>query len=608
MCGVIGIVGTEPVAERLLKGLQRLEYRGYDSAGLAIRQDTEIIRCREVGKVTNLQSMWQMKPVNGNSGIAHIRWATHGLPTVHNAHPHQVGPVTLVHNGIIENYEELRELLASENHTYESETDTEVAALLIAKYVRQGKSPKDAVLEATKLIKGAYALIVMVDGYPNVLIGARKGSPLAVGVQDDEGFIGSDSIALAGLVSRITYLEDGDVVEVQGPQVQIYDAAGHAVMRMVHPMGQAMDVIQKAPYPHFMLKEIHEQPQVLRQTLSHYLSETKDHLRADFLPETALNHLTRVTLVACGTSFYAALVAKYWIETMARLPVDIDIASEFRYRQPPLAPKGLAIFISQSGETADTLAAQAYAKSQGQYCVGIVNVPHSSLARAVDHVLMTHAGPEIGVASTKAFMTQLGVLACLALFLGQRQGTLTAEGIATYCHEMAALPVLLEQMLSMAPQCQDLAQVLVEAKDVLYLGRGTSYAIAMEGALKLKEITYIHAEGYAAGEMKHGPIALIDSHVPIIAIAPHDGLYEKTISNIQEAAARQGQVFLITDATGRAKYKGALKGAIEIPGSSVLTSPFLATIPVQLLAYYTAVAKGTDVDQPRNLAKSVTVE
>lgn len=611
MCGVIGIVGTQPVAERLIHGLQRLEYRGYDSAGLALVQEEQtasIIRCREVGKVGNLKSTWEGKPVNGNVGIAHIRWATHGLPTRENAHPHQVGQVTLVHNGIIENYEELRHLLTPENHTYESETDTEVVALLISKYVKEGKTPKDAVFQATQLLKGAYALIVMVEGYPNLMIGARRGSPLAVGTQDGEGFLGSDSIALAGLVSKITYLEDGDIAEVENDQVRLFDAAGRPVTRPVHLMAQTSDVIQKAPYPHFMLKEIHEQPHVLRQTLSHYLAESKDRLKADFMPTALPQEISRVTLVACGTSFYAALVAKYWIETLARIPVDIDIASEFRYRQPPLPKDGVAIFISQSGETADTLAAQAYAQSQGQYCLGIVNVPHSSLARAVDHVLMTHAGPEIGVASTKAFMTQLAVLGCVALFLSERQKTLSTEQMATYCHELAALPVTLEQLLSAAPQCQLIAQSLVEAKDVLYLGRGTSYAIALEGALKLKEITYIHAEGYAAGEMKHGPIALIDAHVPIIAIAPFDGLYEKTISNIQEAAARQGQVYLITDSMGRDKYKGALKGSVEIPSSSLLTSPFLATIPVQLLAYYTAVQKGTDVDQPRNLAKSVTVE
>jgi len=607
MCGIVGILGVKPTANRLLDSLKRLEYRGYDSAGLVVVNENGFQRCRRLGKVNNLEGALKENPIDGFVGIAHTRWATHGKPSEENAHPHIVEGVAIIHNGIIENHQQLRQQLLSDGCEFQSETDSEVVAHLIAQGLRQGQSPQQAVFSTFQQLEGAYAIAVLFEQFPNLMIGFRQGAPLAVGENDNEVFLGSDALALNQLADKITYLEDQDLVVLTPGKAEFYNKDQKKVTRRSQPNNFTFETAQKGPYPHYMLKEIFEQPEAVRKTLSAYLTPNKDALKIENL-KCDLKSVSKITIVACGTSYYAGLVAKYWLEQIARIPVEVDIASEFRYRTPPLPEKGMAVFISQSGETADTLAAHTYAKAQGQYCIGIVNMDNSTLARSVDTTLLTQAGLEVGVASTKAFTTQLTALACLSLAFAQARGVLSQDQIKEHCKALNALPNLLEVALSKANICQTIAQSLTKAKDVLYLGRGTSYAIALEGALKLKEITYIHAEGYASGEMKHGPIALIDDTVPVIVIAPHDHLYDKTISNLQEATARKGQIILISDAEGHNEYTGPTLGRIEVPATSIFVSPIVSVIPVQLLAYYTAVIKGTDVDQPRNLAKSVTVE
>lgn len=607
MCGIVGILSPKNVAPRLIQSLKGLEYRGYDSAGIAVIQEGKLERCRQPGKLKFLEEAWTKAPCDGHVGIGHIRWATHGIPTVDNAHPHMSKGVAVVHNGIIENHEVLRDQLISKGYVFTSTTDTEVVAHLMADFLKQGQSPLEAAFSLRDQISGSYAIAMIFQDYPDVLIGLRHGVPLAAGQTDQDVCLGSDAQALSGLVRSITYLEDGEIAYLQPGKLEIYDTHRLPVVR--HPRTDVLnfEAVSKGPYPHYMLKEIYEQPDVVRQTLSAYLNETKDQV---YLPPSTFDwtQVEHITIIACGTSYYAGLVAKYWFERNTGIFVNLDIASEFRYRTPPMPKNGVAIFISQSGETADTLTAFEYAKSCNQYCIGIVNVPNSSLARGVNLSLYTHAGPEIGVASTKAFTTQLSVLACLCIHVAQARGLINPTQVAAFVHELSSLPVLLEQTLAQASTCKDIAKILANAQDVLYLGRGTNYAIALEGALKLKEITYIHAEGYAAGEMKHGPIALIDDQVPVVVVAPWDYLYEKTLSNVQEAASREGQIIMISDAKGFAHSSMTFKGRIEIPTAGIFADPILATIPVQLLAYYTAVAKGTDVDQPRNLAKSVTVE
>ncbi len=608
MCGIVGILGNEPVAKRLVEGLRRLEYRGYDSAGIAVINDNQIQNCKAAGKIVNLDTRLKDANIDGHIGIAHTRWATHGLPNELNAHPHTNSDVAIVHNGIVENHTELKAELKALGYTFVSDTDSEVVAHLLSHFEKNSDSPLEAIFKTTEKLEGAYALGIIFRSQPKTLYGTRKGSPLALGESDSgERYIGSDALALAGLASSLTYLEDGDVAVLTTSSIEIYDHSRTPAIRAKQPYASGFDQISKGPHRHFMKKEIHEQPDVVRQTLTSYISEDKTNV---VLPELGFDPkaLNRISIVACGTSYYAGLVAKTWIERLANIPVEVDIASEFRYRQPPLSANDISLFISQSGETADTLAAHAYAKSQGQSTVGVVNVPNSSLAREVETTLMTKAGPEIGVASSKAFSTQLVVLAILTLKIAHDRGTLSDEDLKRYCQDLAKLPNLLEQALKLSGDCERIADDLAKARDILYLGRGTSFAIALEGALKIKEISYIHAEAYAAGEMKHGPIALVDEFVPIIVTAPSDELFEKTASNVEEAAARKGQIVFLSDQKGQDAHQSATMHRLTLPETSLLTSPFVYVIPAQLLAYYTAVSKGTDVDQPRNLAKSVTVE
>ena len=607
MCGIIGIVGNSEVADRLVDGLKRLEYRGYDSAGVATVHDGAIERRRAEGKLINLVKELVAEPLPGTTGIAHTRWATHGAPTTSNAHPHATGDVALVHNGIIENFKSLRDELLARGRTFDSETDTEVVAHLVSEQVEQGLSPKDAVETVLPRLHGAFALAILFRSHPELLIGARLGSPLVVGYGDGETYLGSDALALAPLTQRIAYLEEGDWVVITRDGAQIYDRANNPVERPVTVSGVSGALIDKGNHRHFMQKEIYEQPVVVAQTLRSYLRRMENQVS---LPDMDfdLGGVKRVTIVACGTSFYAGLVAKYWFEKFARIPVDIDVASEFRYRDPVLEPGGLALFISQSGETADTLAALRHAKAQGQIVAVVVNVPTSSMAREADLLLPTHAGPEIGVASTKAFTCQLAVLAALAANLARANGRLSAEEEAEIVWHLSEAPAAMNQALGHDAEIEAMAHLISPARDVLYLGRGPDYPMALEGALKLKEISYIHAEGYAAGEMKHGPIALIDDAVPVIVIAPSGPLFEKTVSNMQEVQARGGKVVLISDAEGIAQAGENCMATIEMPKVHPLIAPLVYAVPVQLLAYHVAVAKGTDVDQPRNLAKSVTVE
>jgi glucosamine--fructose-6-phosphate aminotransferase (isomerizing) len=607
VCGIIGIVGREEVCGRLLSGLRRLEYRGYDSAGIATDHDGVIDRRRAPGKLDNLAAVLDQNPLPGTTGIAHTRWATHGAPTEDNAHPHATAEVAVVHNGIIENFKPLREELQARGRVFSSQTDTEVVAHLISEQIEKGVEPAPAVAGVLKRLHGAFALAILFREHPELLIGARLGSPLVVGFGEGETYLGSDALALAPLTQRICYLEEGDWVVATRDGVQIYDADDNPVDRPIVQSGATDVELTKGNHRHFMLKEIYEQPIVVAQTLRSYLRRLEESVS---LPteEFDLAAIKRITIVACGTSFYAGMVAKYWFEQFARVPVDVDVASEFRYRAPVLEPGGLALFISQSGETADTLAALRHARSEGQKIAVVVNVPTSTMAREADLLLSTHAGPEIGVASTKAFTCQLAVLAALAVNLARAKGRLSRDEEKAIVRHLAEAPAALNGALAYDEAIQGMAHNIAGARDVLYLGRGPDYPLALEGALKLKEISYIHAEGYAAGEMKHGPIALIDEAVPIIVIAPSGPLFDKTVSNMQEVQARGGKVVLISDYDGvEAAGEGCL-ATITMPKVHPLIAPLVYAIPVQLLAYHVAVAKGTDVDQPRNLAKSVTVE
>ncbi|GGA01335.1 glutamine--fructose-6-phosphate transaminase (isomerizing) [Blastomonas marina] len=607
MCGIIGIVGNRAVADRLVDGLKRMEYRGYDSAGICTLDNGEMIRRRAEGKLSNLVAELSDNPAPGDIGIAHTRWATHGAPTANNAHPHATEHVALVHNGIIENFRSLREELRAKGRTFESETDSEVVAHMLSEEVENGASPEEAVKSVLPRLRGAFAIAVAFKSHPDMLIGARLGSPLVVGYEDGETYLGSDALALAPLTQQIAYLEEGDWVVIERDGATIYDAENNPVEREVKQSGASAAAMEKGEYRHFMLKEIFEQPTVVAQTLGSYVRQEN---RSVALPQldVDLGAIERVTIVACGTSYYAGLVAKYWFEQFARLPVDIDVASEFRYREPVLEPGGLALFISQSGETADTLAALRHCKENGQTIGAVVNVPTSTMAREADVLLPTHAGPEIGVASTKAFTCQLAVLAALAAHMAVKRGRLSRDQEQEIVDHLLETPACLNAALDRDDDIAAMAPLIAPARDVLYLGRGQDYPLAMEGALKLKEISYIHAEGYASGEMKHGPIALIDDNVPVIVIAPSGPLFEKTVSNMQEVSARGGKIVLISDAEGIAEAGEGCMATIQMPRVHPLIAPLVYAVPVQLLAYHVAVAKGTDVDQPRNLAKSVTVE
>ena len=607
MCGIIGIVGREDVADRLLDGLKRLEYRGYDSAGIATVFDGAIERRRAEGKLVNLGKELAAEPLPGTTGIAHTRWATHGAPTTNNAHPHATGEVALVHNGIIENFKPLREELIGRGRVFTSETDTEVVAHLVSEKIEAGVSPEQAVKEILPRLHGAFALAILFRQHPDLLIGARLGSPLVLGYGEGEVYLGSDALALAPLTQRIAYLEEGDWVVITRNEARIFDRDNIPVERPVTLSGVSGAMIDKGNHRHFMLKEIYEQPVVVAQTLKSYFQRMEDRVTLP-IPDFDLGAIRRVTIVACGTSFYAGMVAKYWFEQFARVPVDLDVASEFRYRAPVMEEGGLMIVISQSGETADTLAALRHAKSEGQKIAAVVNVPTSSMAREADLLLPTHAGPEIGVASTKAFTCQLAVLAALAANLARDKGRLTPAEEKEIVRHLAEAPAALNGALAYDEAIEAVARQIADARDVLYLGRGTDYPLALEGALKLKEISYIHAEGYAAGEMKHGPIALIDDAVPVIVIAPSGPLFDKTVSNMQEVQARGGKVVLISDYDGVQAAGDGCLATITMPKVHPLIAPLVYAVPVQLLAYHVAVAKGTDVDQPRNLAKSVTVE
>ena len=607
MCGIIGILSSNAVADRLVDGLRRLEYRGYDSAGVCTIDGDRLDRRRAEGKLDNLTRVLAAQPLPGNSGIAHTRWATHGAPTTSNAHPHATSEVALVHNGIIENFKVLREELQARGRQFESETDTEVVAHLISELVEAGQSPENAVRAVLPRLNGAFALAILFRSHPDLLIGARLGSPLVVGYGDGETYLGSDALALAPLTQRIAYLEEGDWVVLTREGARIFDRDNNPVERPVTLSGVSGAMIDKGNHRHFMQKEIFEQPVVVAQTLRSYLRPLENQVA---LPDMDfdLADIRRVTIVACGTSFYAGMVAKYWFERFARVPVDLDVASEFRYRQPVLERGGLALFISQSGETADTLAALRHARAEGQTIAVVVNVPTSSMAREADLLLPTHAGPEIGVASTKAFTCQLAVLAALAANLARAKGQLSSDEERDIVAHLTEAPAAINAALAHDEEIEAIAPLIAPARDVLFLGRGPDFPMALEGALKLKEISYIHAEGYAAGEMKHGPIALIDEHVPVIVIAPSGPLFEKTVSNMQEVQARGGKVVLISDADGIAEAGEGCLATIEMPKVHPLIAPLVYAVPVQLLAYHIAVAKGTDVDQPRNLAKSVTVE
>ncbi|WP_338445591.1 glutamine--fructose-6-phosphate transaminase (isomerizing) [Pelagerythrobacter marensis] len=607
MCGIIGIAGKEEVADRLVDGLRRMEYRGYDSAGICTVRNGELVRRRAEGKLANLLAELADNPAPGTIGIAHTRWATHGAPTANNAHPHATQQVALVHNGIIENFRSLRDELVARGRVLESETDSEVVAHLVSEKIEDGASPEDAVKAVLPRLRGAFALAIAFRDYPDLLIGARLGSPLVVGYGDGETYLGSDALALAPLTQKIAYLEEGDWAVVRREGAQIYDAQNNPVEREITTSGATAAAAEKGNYRHFMQKEIFEQPTVVAQTLRSYVHQANNSVA---LPQIDfdLSAVKRITIVACGTSFYAAMVAKYWFETFARVPVDIDVASEFRYREPVLEEGGLALFISQSGETADTLAALRHCKAAGQTIGVVVNVPTSSMAREADLLLPTHAGPEIGVASTKAFTCQLAVLAALAAHLAVKRGRMSRKEEQEVVRHLLEAPAALNAALDHDDDIAAMAHLIAPARDVLYLGRGPDYPLALEGALKLKEISYIHAEGYASGEMKHGPIALIDEAVPVIVLAPSGPLFEKTVSNMQEVRARGGQIVLISDAAGLEEAGEGCLATIEMPKVHPLIAPLVYAVPVQLLAYHTACVKGTDVDQPRNLAKSVTVE
>ena len=605
MCGIIGILGQHEVSPQLVEALKRLEYRGYDSAGVATIDDSgRLDRRRAVGKLINLSDRLVHEPLTGHAGIGHTRWATHGAATEANAHPHRRGPVAVVHNGIIENFRELRDEVIALGLHPESQTDTETVALLTAWHMSQGMDAVEAARATLARLHGAFALAFLFEGEPDLMIAARKGSPLAIGHGEGEMFIGSDAIALAPFTDRITYLEDGDHAVICRSGAEIFDASGRRANRETAQIDVGATQIDKGGYRHFMAKEIAEQPVVLGDALNHYIKGDRI-----ILPETInFRDVDRLTLVGCGTAFYAGHVARYWFESLAGLPCDLDVASEFRYREPPLSPNSWAMFISQSGETADTLAALHYARDRVAKTVGVVNVGTSAIARDADIALPTLAGVEVGVASSKAFTCQLAVLAVLALKAAHDRGRLDDAALAAHLADLRALPGLLNQALAVTDDCRRLGGWLSEAQDVLYLGRGALYPVALEGALKLKELSYIHAEGYASGELKHGPIALIDRNVPVVVLAPRDALFEKTISNMQEVMARHGQVLLISDAAGIEAGGDGVTATLQMPSGGGVFQPLLYAVPMQYLAYHTAVAKGTDVDQPRNLAKSVTVE
>ncbi|TAH68910.1 MAG: glutamine--fructose-6-phosphate transaminase (isomerizing) [Rhodopseudomonas palustris] len=608
MCGIVGILGQGPVADLLVDSLKRLEYRGYDSAGVATLEGEHIERRRAEGKLRNLEARLKDAPLQGRVGIGHTRWATHGKPTENNAHPHATERVAVVHNGIIENFRELRQQLESAGAHFTSDTDTEVVAHLVNSYLEQGQSPEQAVRLSLPQLRGAFALAFLFTGHDDLMIGARKGSPLAIGYGDSEMYLGSDAIALAPFTDTISYLEDGDWVVLTRTGAVIRNADGEVVKRETLKSGASSFVVDKANFRHFMAKEIHEQPEVVGHTLARYIDMATERAVLPAELPFDFRDIQRVSITACGTANYAGHVAKYWFERFARLPVEIDVASEFRYREAPLRRGDLAIVISQSGETADTLAALRYAKEQGLHTLSVVNVPTSTIARESEVVMPTLAGPEIGVASTKAFTCQLMVLAALAVAAGRARGELSEADEAKLVHGLIEVPRLMSAALATEPQIERLARDIAKRQDVLYLGRGTSYPLALEGALKLKEISYIHAEGYAAGELKHGPIALIDENMPVVVIAPFDRVFEKTVSNMQEVAARGGNIILMTDAKGAAEASVEALVNIVLPDMPSAFTPIVYAIPVQLLAYHTAVVMGTDVDQPRNLAKSVTVE
>jgi glucosamine--fructose-6-phosphate aminotransferase (isomerizing) len=610
----VGILGREPVAGQLVDALKRLEYRGYDSAGVATLEQGALTRRRAEGKLRNLEGRLHEAPLKGTIGIGHTRWATHGKPTEINAHPHATDRIAVVHNGIIENFRELRHELEGKGAKFSSETDTEVIAHLVTDEMKKGKTPADAVKAALPRLRGAFALAFLFAGEENLLIGARKGSPLAVGYGDGEMFLGSDAIALAPFTDTISYLEDGDWAVVTRKGAVVHAADGRKVERAVLKSNASAFLVDKGNHRHFMAKEIHEQPEVVGHTLSHYLDMGNERVSLPMELPFDFNNIQRVAISACGTAYYAGLVAKYWFERFARLPVEIDVASEFRYREAPFDPGNLAVFVSQSGETADTLATLRYAKEQKQHVLSIVNVPMSTIARESDVVMPTLAGPEIGVASTKAFTCQLAALLCLTIAAGRSRGVLSEEDERNLVRAMIEVPRHMSEALQLEPQIEALSRDLAKSRDVLYLGRGTAYPIALEGALKLKEISYIHAEGYAAGELKHGPIALIDETIPVVVVAPFDksarreGVFEKTVSNMQEVAARGGKIILVTDPSGLAEASALSLSTLVLPDMANTVTPIVYAIPVQLIAYHTAVNMGTDVDQPRNLAKSVTVE
>jgi glucosamine--fructose-6-phosphate aminotransferase (isomerizing) len=607
MCGIIGIIGKNPAAPLILDALKRLEYRGYDSAGIATLVDGQIARRRAEGKLGNLAQRLADDPLGGTTGIGHTRWATHGAPIEQNAHPHATKRLAIVHNGIIENFAELKAWLGGLGYRFETETDTEVMAVLVTRFLDEGLPPRDAAAAALKRVHGAFAVALLFTGHDDLLICARRGAPVAIGFGEGEMFIGSDALALAPLTQRICYLDEGDYAVLSAAGAEIYDSDDRRVERPIKLTALSGAMIGKGNHRHFMHKEICEQALVVGDTLHAMINPATRSVTLPPMP-FALAAVNRITIISCGTGFHAALIAKYWLEKLARLSVEVDIASEFRYRAADMPAGGVALFVSQSGETADTLAALRYARAQGQHIVSVVNQPESSMARESDVILQTLAGPEISVASTKAFTAQLAILACFTLALARARGKIDAAREGELVTHLSEIPSRIAELVADESPIERLAKSLTESRDVLYLGRGTSYALALEGALKLKELSYIHAEGYAAGELKHGPIALIDEHMPVIVVAPRDDLFEKTLSNVQEVMARGGKVIMLSDATGIASLRDRVAATIKLPECDPFVAPILYAIPLQLLAYHVAVFKGTDIDQPRNLAKSVTVE
>jgi len=612
MCGIIGIIGNEPAAPRLLESLRRLEYRGYDSAGIAVQTATGIQRRRAAGKIRNLEAVIAEEPITGATGIGHTRWATHGAPTVANAHPHQYGKVTLVHNGIIENYAELKADLKARGEVFDSDTDTEVIAHLLDGALKSGQTLKEAFKSVLDQLHGAYALAILVEGEDDILLGARRGSPLVIGWSEEEMYLGSDALAVGPFTQRVTYLEEGDWVILKKDSAEVRDSGGFLVNRPIVTVSASAALVEKGSYRHFMEKEVHEQPESCQRTFSAYLDPVAQAVRADIKAGVDFSKIVRIQIIACGTAYYAGSIARYAFEKLAGLPVDVEVASEFRYRAPAVTPGTLAVAVSQSGETADTLAALRWCKAQGLMTAALVNVHSSTMAREADILWPTHAGPEIGVASTKAFTAQLSALLSLVVCAASQRGRIDAAGEAHYVQTLLEAPGLIAEALGMDGEIARTTHALSKARDVIYLGRGETYPLALEGALKLKEISYIHAEGYAAGELKHGPIALIDENTPVVVIAPDDELFEKTASNVQEVAARGGRVIMITNAPQKApSLSGDAARVLQViraPDCDPFIAALVYSVPIQLLAYHTAVHKGTDVDQPRNLAKSVTVE